>query len=112
MSRIASPSTSARHSVVVMIATDDMLLHAVAKKLDTLAPNYRYGIDEDADNLTLIEDDIRLAHSIMPLDLAMMLIADEGVLMNDIANIRYCLDRFSGQLDYVSVFVVDAPVLH
>ncbi len=89
---------------LVVIATEEMLLHAVARRLNNLAPCYKYGIDEEADNLALIEDDIRLAHSILALDLPMMLIADENVLLNDVGCIRYQLDRFGETLNYVSVF--------
>jgi hypothetical protein len=96
---------------LIVIATEEMLLHAVAVKLNDLAPNYRCGIDDEADNLTLIKDDIRLAHSVLPLDLPMMLIADENVLLDDVDSIRYHLDRFSGTLDYVSVFA-EPRVMH
>jgi hypothetical protein len=96
---------------LVVIATEEMLLHAVAVRLNDLAPCYKYGIDEEADNLALIEDDIRLAHSVLPLDLPMMLIADEDVLLDDVDSIRYHLDRFSGTLDYVSVFA-EPRVMH
>jgi hypothetical protein len=97
-------STTGRPKLIV-VADEDMLLHAVARRLNNLAPCYKYGIDEEADNLALIEDDIRLAHSILALDLPMMLIADENVLLEDVGCIRYYLDRFGGTLNYVSVFI-------